>query len=182
MQTDKILTDVESSIRELIDIAEAEPGQIMVLGGSTSEIQGKKIGSATDLKLGEKIIKRIIKIVKEKNIYLAVQGCEHINRSLVIERECQQKYSFPEVNVIPHRNAGGAFSAAAYELFQSPVTVESIEADLGIDIGDAMIAMHLKNVAVPVRLSLKEIGRAHLTAAKTRLKMVGGVRARYRNY
>ena len=182
MQTDKILTDVESSIRELIDIAETEAGEILVLGGSTSEIHGENIGSATDLKLGEKIIKRVINIVKEKNIYLAVQGCEHINRSLVIERECQQKYFFPEVNVIPHRNAGGAFSTAAFKLFEDPVTVENIEADLGIDIGDVLIAMHLKNIAVPVRLTLKEIGKAHLTAAKTRLKMVGGVRARYRNY
>ncbi|ADQ15230.1 TIGR01440 family protein [Halanaerobium hydrogeniformans] len=182
MQTEKILTDVENSIRELLNIAEPKPGQIMVLGGSTSEIQGKKIGSATDLKLGEKIIKRVIDIVKKKNFYLAVQGCEHINRSLVIERECQQKYSFPEVNVIPHRNAGGAFATAAYKQFKDPVTVEKIEADLGIDIGDVLIAMHLKNIAVPVRLSLKEIGKAHLTAAKTRLKMVGGVRAKYRSY
>jgi uncharacterized protein (TIGR01440 family) len=181
MQTEKILTDVEKVIRELIDIAEPKAGSIFILGGSTSEIQGKKIGSATDIELGDKIIKKIMEILKEYELYLAVQGCEHINRSLVIERECQQKYSFSEVNVIPHRAAGGAFATAAFKEFSEAVTVENMEADLGIDIGDALIGMHLKIIAVPVRLSIKEIGEAHLTAAKTRLKLVGGARAKYRD-
>ncbi len=181
MQTDNILADVEKAIRELIDIAEPEAGSIFLLGGSTSEIQGKKIGSATDIDLGDKIVKKIILILKEYDLYLAVQGCEHINRSLVIEKEAQQKYYFNEVNVIPHRSAGGAFAAAAFKEFSEPVTVENMEADLGIDIGDALIGMHLKNVAVPVRLSITEIGEAHLTAARTRLKLVGGVRAKYRD-
>ncbi|CCU77830.1 Hypothetical protein ywlG [Halanaerobium saccharolyticum subsp. saccharolyticum DSM 6643] len=181
MQTEKILTDVEKAIRELIDNVKPKAGSIFILGGSTSEIQGKKIGSATDVDLGDKIIRKIMKILKEYGLYLAVQGCEHINRSLVIERECQQKFSFNEVNVIPHRTAGGAFATAAFKEFSEAVTVENMEADLGIDIGDALIGMHLKNIAVPVRLSIKEIGEAHLTAAETRLKLVGGVRAKYRD-
>lgn len=181
MQTDKILADVENAIRELIDIAEPEAGSIFILGGSTSEIQGEEIGSATDIDLGDKIIKNIISILKEFDIYLAVQSCEHINRTLIIEKECQKKYLFSEVNVIPHRSAGGAFATAAFNEFSNAVTVENMEADLGIDIGDALIGMHLKNVAVPVRLSIKEIGEAHLTAARTRLKLVGGVRAKYRD-
>ena len=181
MQTDKILADVETAIRELIDIAGPKAGSIFLLGGSTSEIQGKEIGSATDIDLGDKIIKKIISILSEFDLYLAVQGCEHINRSLVIEKEAQQKYSFNEVNVIPHRAAGGAFAAAAFKEFSEAVTVENMEADLGLDIGDALIGMHLKNVAVPVRLSIKEIGKAHLTAARTRLKLVGGVRGKYRD-
>jgi len=181
MQTEKILTDVEKSIRELIDIVEPKAGSIFILGGSTSEIQGKEIGSATDVDLGDKIIRKIISILKENKLHLAVQGCEHINRALVIERECQEKYSFSEVNVIPHRSAGGAFATAAFKEFSEAVTVENMEADLGIDIGDALIGMHLKNVAVPVRLSINQIGEAHLTAAKTRLKLVGGVRAKYRD-
>ncbi|KXS49287.1 TIGR01440 family protein [Halanaerobium congolense] len=181
MQTEKILTDVEKAVRELIDTVEPKTGSIFILGGSTSEIQGKKIGSATDVDLGDKIIRRIILILKEYKLYLAVQGCEHINRALVIERECQQKYSFSEVNVIPHRSAGGAFATAAFKEFSEAVTVENMEADLGIDIGDALIGMHLKNVAVPVRLSIKQVGEAHLTAAKTRLKLVGGARAKYRD-
>lgn len=181
MKTDKILTEVEIAIRELIDIAQPKAGSIFLLGGSTSEIQGKEIGSATDVDLGDKIIKKIKLILREFGLYLAVQGCEHINRALVIERETQQKYLFSEVNVIPHRTAGGAFATAAFKEFVEPVTVENMEAELGIDIGDALIGMHLKNVAVPVRLSIKEIGEAHLTAAKTRLKLVGGVRAKYQN-
>ena len=181
METEKILTDVEIAIRELIEISEPEAGSIFVLGGSTSEIQGKKIGSATDLDLGNKIIKKVISILEEFDLYLAVQGCEHINRALVIEKELQKKHSFSEVNVIPHRAAGGAFATAAFKELNNAVTVENMEADLGIDIGDALIGMHLKNVAVPVRLSISEIGKAHLTAARTRLKLVGGVRAKYRD-
>lgn len=180
MNTERIITDVEKSIRELIEKAKPETGSIFILGGSTSEIQGEKIGSATDIDLGNKIIKKIISILEEFGLKLAVQGCEHINRSLIIERSCQKEYGFPEVNVIPHRSAGGAFATAAYKEFFDPVTVEEIEADLGMDIGDALIGMHLKKVAVPVRLSLTEIGQAHLTAAKTRLKLVGGSRSKYR--
>jgi len=181
METEKILADVEKAIRELINIAKPKAESIFILGGSTSEIQGKEIGSATDIDLGDKIIQKIMSILSKHDLYLAVQGCEHINRSLVIESECQQKYSFNEVNVIPHRSAGGAFATAAFKEFSEAVTVENIEADLGIDIGDALIGMHLKNVAVPVRLSIKNIGKAHLTAARTRLKLVGGVRAKYRD-
>lgn len=179
MDTKMILTNVEQSIRELIDTVKPDPEAIFILGGSTSEIQGKEIGSATDLNLGDKIINLAASILKEQNLYLAVQGCEHINRALIVERRCQQQYLLPEVNVIPHRQAGGAFATAAFNNFLDPVAVESIAADLGIDIGDALIGMHLKSVAVPVRLSLKEIGQAHLTAARTRLKMIGGDRAKH---
>lgn len=181
METEKILADVEKAIRELINIAKPKAESIFILGGSTSEIQGKEIGSATDIDLGDKIIQKIMSVLSKHDLYLAVQGCEHINRSLVIESECQQKYSFNEVNVIPHRSAGGAFATAAFKEFSEAVTVENMEADLGIDIGDALIGMHLKNVAVPVRLSIKQVGEAHLTAAKTRLKLVGGARAKYRD-
>lgn len=180
MDTDKVLTDVEKAIRELIKIAKPEADSLFILGGSTSEIQGEEIGSATDVNLGEKIINRVLTVLAEFDLYLAVQGCEHINRSLVIEKACQQKFSFAEVNVIPHRKAGGAFAAAAFNKFVDPVTVEKVEADLGLDIGDALIGMHLKNIAVPVRLSFKEIGKAHLTAARSRLKLVGGIRAKYK--
>lgn len=179
MQTKKILSDIEKAIRELIKIAKPEKKSIFILGGSTSEIQGEKIGSATDVDLGDQIIKRIKIILAESDLYLAVQGCEHINRSLVIEKELQKNYNFRQVNVVPHRAAGGAFATAAFKEFKDPVTVENMEADLGIDIGDALIGMHLKNIAVPVRLSIKEIGEAHLTAATTRLKLVGGARAKY---
>lgn len=180
METESIITDVETSVRELLAAVNPAENSIFILGGSTSEIQGKKIGSATDVNLGEKIIKKIINVLDQHNIYLAVQGCEHINRALVIEKECQLNYNFPEVNVVPHRLAGGAFATAAYNEFIDPITIESINGDLGLDIGDSLIGMHFKNIVVPVRLSLKKIGKAHLTAAQTRLKMVGGYRAKYR--
>lgn len=180
MVEENIIKDIEQAVQELIDKTKPKPSSIFVLGGSSSEIQGKKIGSATNLALGEEIIKKIIPILNKFDLYLAVQGCEHINRSLVIERKCQEKFSFPEVNVVPHLQAGGALATAAFNNFEDPVTVEEIKADLGLDIGDVLIGMHLKNIAIPVRLTINSIGAAHLTAARTRLKMVGGTRARYR--
>lgn len=180
MDSAKIVNEIEQAVRELIEKTAPKAGSIFILGGSSSEIQGEKIGSATDLDLGEKIIKRIIPILAEFDLYLAVQGCEHTNRALIVERACQQKFSLPEVNVIPHRQAGGAFATAAFNNFADPAAVEEIAADLGLDIGDALIGMHLKNIAVPVRLTIDSIGAAHLTAAKTRLKLVGGARAKYR--
>lgn len=180
MSTEKIISDFETAVKEIISLSEAGADDIMVIGGSSSEIKGEKIGSSTDLNIGEIIIKKLMEILKEKEIYAAVQGCEHINRALVVERKYAEKENLEEVNVIPHRNAGGAFATAAYKYFYDPVMVENIRADFGIDIGDVFIGMHLKEVAVPVRLSVKKIGEAHLTACRTRPRMIGGDRARHK--
>ncbi|MGM0602246.1 MAG: TIGR01440 family protein [Bacillota bacterium] len=180
MNSKKIINDFETAVLEIISLSGADAGDIMVIGGSSSEIKGEKIGSSTDLNIGEMIIKRLIKILEEKNIYSAVQGCEHINRALVVEKKYAEEEKLEEVNVIPHRNAGGAFATAAYKYFYDPVMVENIRADFGIDIGDTFIGMHLKEVVVPVRLSIKIIGEAHLTACRTRPRMIGGDRARHK--
>jgi len=180
MDTDKIISDFETAVKEIISLSGAGADDIMVIGGSSSEIKGEKIGSSTDLNIGEMIIKKLIEILIENNIYAAVQGCEHINRALVVERKYAANEKLEEVNVIPHRNAGGAFATAAYKYFDDPLMIENIRADFGIDIGDAFIGMHLKEVAVPVRLSVKKIGEAHLTACRTRPRMIGGDRARHK--
>ena len=75
--------------------------------------------------------------------------------------------------------AGGGFATAAWAAFRCPAAVEQIQAAAGIDIGGTLIGMHLRPVAVPVRLSLRQIGQANILCARTRPKFVGGVRAHY---
>ena len=179
MKDKELINNLRTAFKELIEKSNPAKGDIFILGGSSSEIQGKTIGSKTNLNLGETIIKSFLKLIKNENIFLAVQGCEHTNRALVVERECLKKYNLEEVNIIPHRDAGGGLATAAYNNFKDPVMVDEIKGHLGMDIGDSFIGMHLKNVVVPVRLSVKNIGKAHLTAARTRPRLIGGDRAKH---
>ena len=167
----------EQAVKELIETAKLTSGNILVVGCSTSEVVGSKIGTNSDPDTAQKIFDGIYNVLKEKNIYLAVQCCEHLNRAIVVER-CALPFAEP-VNVIPQKKAGGSLATVAYNSFNNPIVVENIKADAGIDIGDTFIGMHLKAVAVPVRLSIKEIGNAHLTCARVRPKFIGGIRAIY---
>ena len=121
----------------------------------------------------------IYRAAKEAQVYLAAQCCEHLNRALILEEEAADKYGYEPVNVVPQPKAGGSFATAAYAAFTSPVAVEHIKAHAGIDIGDTLIGMHLKDVAVPVRIERKQIGEAHVVCARTRRKLIGGSRAVY---
>lgn len=156
-----------------------QEGAVFVLGCSTSEIIGQRIGSHSTLSVGEMVIKTLQELLSEKKLFLAVQGCEHINRSLVIEREAAERFGFETVTVIPSLQAGGAAATAAYRAFSDPVVVEHIVAAGGIDIGDTSIGMHVKHVQIPVRTSIKEIGAAHTTFLTSRPKLIGGPRAIY---
>ena len=167
----------EQAVKELIETAKITSGNILGVGCSTSEVVGSKIGTNSDPDTAQKIFDGIYNVLKEKNIYLAVQCCEHLNRAIVIER-CALPFAEP-VNVIPQKKAGGSLATVAYNSFNNPIVVENIKADAGMDIGDTFIGMHLKAVAVPVRLSIKEIGNAHLTCARVRPKFIGGIRAIY---
>jgi len=164
---------------ELLKVANLKAGDVFVLGCSSSEICGGHIGKASSKEVGEAVIDAILPILKEKGIYLAVQGCEHINRSLVIEREAAEKYNFEIVTVKPALHAGGACSVAAYARAEDPVMVEHVVAKAGMDIGDTFIGQHIKHVQIPVRLDLKEIGGAHVTFVRSRPKLIGGPRAEY---
>ncbi len=172
-----IVSQAENAVVELIEKAHLVRNNIMVVGCSTSEICGNKIGSNSNLEVAEAVFKGIYSILKPKGIYLAAQCCEHLNRAIIIEREAVPGLDI--VNVIPKPKAGGSFATAAFENFKNPVAVENIKADAGLDIGDTLIGMHLKVVAVPVRLENKVIGFAHLSAARVRPKFIGGVRASY---
>jgi len=170
-------SEIITAVKELCDVSKLKAGQIFVVGCSSSEIGGQKIGTNSDPELGRIIVDAILEVLRPRGIYLAAQCCEHLNRAIVIEREAVPDAEF--VNVIPQPKAGGSFATAAYAAFADPVVVEEIRADAGLDIGGTLIGMHLKKVAVPVRLSIKKIGEAPITAARTRPKFIGGDRAIY---
>lgn len=168
-----------TAAKELIEIAHLNPGNLLVVGCSTSEVAGERIGSFSSLELGKELFYGIYRAAREAGVYLAAQCCEHLNRALILEQEAAQRYGYEEVNVIPQPKAGGSFATAAYQNLDNPTAVEHIKAHAGIDIGDTLIGMHLKDVAVPVRLSVGSIGSAHLVCARTRRKYIGGSRAFY---
>ena len=170
----------ETAARELVEAAKLEAGDLMVVGCSSSEIGGKKIGSDSSEEIANAVFEGIYGVLKEKHIYLATQCCEHLNRALILEKEAATKFRLDPVNVVPQKKAGGSFSTAAYKAFSHPVAVEELHcAKAGMDIGDTLIGMHMAKVAVPVRLSVKKIGEANLVCARTRPKFIGGERAYY---
>lgn len=173
-----IREEATQAISELCDAAKLKAGDILVVGCSTSEVLGAKIGTQGSENVAEEIYDAITYVLVKRGIYPAFQCCEHLNRAIVIERECLPSYC-EEVNVVPQRNAGGSLATFAYNCFSDPVVVEEIKADAGIDIGSTLIGMHIKRVAVPVRLSISKIGEANITCARTRPKFIGGERATY---
>lgn len=163
--------------KEVCEKAGLGYGHILVVGCSSSAIQGYEIGRKPDPEAAEEVFLGINHAASSLGVYIAAQCCEHLNRALVVERKALQK---PEiVNVIPKHYAGGSFAAAAYKYFIDPIVIEEIKADAGIDIGDTLIGMHLRPVAVPISLCNNKIGQAHVVAARTRPKYIGGVRAMY---
>lgn len=163
--------------KELCACADLKEGQIVVVGCSTSEVVGSRIGTNSDMDVAAELFSGIYKALDERKIYLAAQCCEHLNRAIVIEQEAVPSAEI--VNAVPQKKAGGSFAAEAYRNFKNPVVLEEIKAHAGMDIGNTLIGMHLKAVAVPVRLSMDRIGRAPLVAARTRPKFIGGARAVY---
>ena len=177
--TQELRTQITSAAEELITLAKPKPGQIFIVGCSTSEVLGEKIGSAGSPETAQVLMDALIAVTLKHHLFLAQQCCEHLNRALVVEEEALEKYNLTQVTVHPVPHAGGSMASAAYETFKHPVVVEQIQAHLGLDIGQTLIGMHLKRVAVPVRLSVKKIGDAILTAARTRPPLIGGERAKY---
>ena len=176
---EEIKRSAETAVSELIEIAGLKSGDIFVVGCSSSEIVGNTIGRGSTFEAAKAVLDAIYPLLKDRGIYLAAQCCEHLNRALIVERECAEKYGYEIVSVKPQPKAGGSFATAAYDAFEVPVALEHIKAHAGIDIGGTLIGMHLKDVAVPVRLSVSRIGEAVLLCARTRPKYVGGIRAIY---
>lgn len=176
---EKITLQVRTAVEELIDKAQLKKGDLLVVGCSSSEIVGSVIGNNSSLEAAEAVFAGVYPVLKERGIYLAAQCCEHLNRALIVERDYALSHNLEVVNVVPQPKAGGSFATTCYKKFTSPVAAEYIKADAGMDIGLTLIGMHLKHVAVPVRLSVNKIGCANVTFARTRPKCIGGIRAVY---
>lgn len=180
--TKEILTigrEAYEAAKELLEIAKLRPGEIFVVGCSTSEVAGAGIGTFSSPEIAEAVFGGIYRAAQEAGVYLAAQCCEHLNRAIILEREAAALYGYEQVNVVPRPKAGGSFATAAYRALGHPAAVEHIKAHAGMDIGDTLIGMHLKDVAVPVRIRTGEIGEARVVCARTRPKFIGGARAEY---
>ncbi|WP_059003785.1 TIGR01440 family protein [Bittarella massiliensis (ex Durand et al. 2017)] len=165
--------------RELCEVAALRPGDLLVVGCSSSEVTGHAIGSFSSTQVADALFEGIFPVLSKQGVYLAAQCCEHLNRALIVEEEAARAHRLEVVNAVPQPKAGGAFATAAYREFSRPVAVERVRAQAGMDIGDTLIGMHLQPVAVPVRLSLRAIGQANLVCARTRPRYIGGERAHY---
>lgn len=170
---------IEEFFEEVSKKTEIRKGSLLVIGCSTSEVLGGKIGKESSIEVAENVYNGLKNELDRRGIYLASQCCEHLNRALVIEREVAEKLGLEIVNAVPQMHAGGSFPVTVYKNMKEPVLVEEVRADFGLDIGDTLIGMHLKKVAVPVRLSKKNLGKANITCAYTRPKYIGGERAKY---
>ena len=178
---EKIKNDAIIAVRELLDVAHLRVGDLLVIGCSSSEMVGEKIGTHSSVDAANALADAILPLLKEKGVHIAVQCCEHLNRALILESAVAEQYGYEPVNVVPQPKAGGSFATAVWQRMDAPVAVEHIRAHAGIDIGGTLIGMHLKEVAVPVRLSVKQIGEAPILCARTRPKFIGGCRAVYDN-
>lgn len=173
----QVKEEAANAAKQLVAEARLHKGQIVVVGCSTSEVVGHKVGSWSTPEVGQAIFDGLNSVFAPLGIYIAAQCCEHLNRALIVDYDAVPGAEV--VNVVPQPKAGSSFATAAYNAFSHPVALEEIKADAGLDIGGTLIGMHLKRVAVPVRLAQKHIGDAVLLAARVRPKFIGGERAIY---
>lgn len=176
---EEIKQQAREVITELIEVSKLQKGDLLVIGCSSSEMIGSRIGKNSSLEAAQAAFAGIYPVLQEKGIRLAVQCCEHLNRALIVEEETAEHFGYEIVNVCPQPKAGGSFATTAWANFEHPVAVEHIRAKAGLDIGGTLIGMHLKEVAVPVRLSRDHIGQAIILCARTRPRFIGGERAHY---
>ena len=178
---EEITLQARTVVTELLEQANMRPGSLLVIGCSSSEMVGEKIGKGSSMDAAQAAFAGIAPVLAEQGIELAVQCCEHLNRALIMERRVAEKRGYEIVNVVPQPKAGGSFAVTAWNAMEDPVAVEEIRAEAGIDIGGTLIGMHLRRVAVPVRTSLNRIGEAIVLCARTRPKFIGGSRAIYQD-
>ena len=176
---EEITQQAKTVVTELLEQAKLRTGSLFVVGCSSSEMVGKRIGKGSSMDAAQAAFKGIYPILQKQGIHLAVQCCEHLNRALIMERATAEAKGYEIVNVMPQPHAGGSMAVTAWNAFEDPVAVEAIQADAGMDIGGTLIGMHLRRVAVPVRTSLDHIGEAIVLCARTRPKYIGGPRAVY---
>ncbi|RAL23324.1 TIGR01440 family protein [Thermoflavimicrobium daqui] len=179
MNSEELTHEIYTVIHDLIQAMPLNNRHLLVFGVSTSEVAGQRIGSAGSDEIAQALFHGIKQAQTKFGFQIAFQCCEHLNRAVVVERKTAEYFGYTEVAAIPVPHAGGAMASYAYKHLEQSVLVEEVHADAGIDIGDTLIGMHLKPVAVPVRPSIRQVGAAHVTMAKTRPKLIGGARAVY---
>lgn len=176
---EELTRQAKQAVTELLNAAGLKAGDLLVIGCSSSEIVGQRIGKGSSLEAAQAVFAGIAPVLRERGVHLAAQCCEHLNRALIVERSVARERGYEIVNAVPQIHAGGSFATTVYGAMEDPVAVEEIRAEAGLDIGGTLIGMHLRRVAVPVRLSLDRIGEARLLCARTRPKYIGGERAKY---
>lgn len=174
-----IVAETKAVVTEFLEQTSLKAGDVVIVGCSSSEVAGGTIGKNSSVEIGKAIYETASEVLGEKGIYIACQCCEHLNRAVILEREAARARNLEIVNAVPFPKAGGSFATAGYNGMKDPVAVECIKADAGIDIGDTLIGMHLKAVAVPLRLSRRKIGEANVVCARTRPRLIGGERTHY---
>lgn len=179
MDYTQLTAQARQATEELLEAAHLETGDIFVVGCSSSEIMGGHIGRDSSMEAAAAVLAGVLPPLQEQGVYLAAQCCEHLNRAIVLEREAAKAYGCQIVAAIPQPHAGGSWATSCWRAFKDPVLVEEVRAAAGMDIGGTLIGMHLRRVAVPVRLSLNHIGQAILLCARTRPPFIGGARAVY---
>ena len=175
----QIADELEMILKEMVERQAPQPDDIFVIGCSTSEVHGKNIGKAGSPEIAEELFPVLRRFAARHQLHLAFQCCEHLNRSLVVERETMKQFGLTQVCAVPHYHAGGSMASHVYRHLNDPVLVESVQAGYGLDIGDTMIGMHMRPVVVPMRLEHRTIGDAHAHPCFSRPRLVGGIRARY---
>ncbi len=176
---EEITAQAKQAVTEILQQAGLKKGDVFVVGCSSSTVAGQAFGTASSMDVAQAVFDGIYPELQSRGIYLAAQCCEHLNRAIVTENAVALKQNRDAVNAVPQPKAGGSFATITYRTMREPVVLEHIRADAGLDIGGVLIGMHLKEVAVPLTLTIKQIGEAHLTSARTRLKFIGGERAHY---
>ena len=179
IELSELTAQARRATEELLEAAHLETGDIFVVGCSSSEIRGGRIGHDSSMEVAAAVLAGVLPPLQEQGVYLAAQCCEHLNRSIVIEREVAKQYGCQIVAAVPQPHAGGSWATNCWRTFKDPVLVEEVKAAAGMDIGGTLIGMHLRRVAVPVRLSMNHIGEAILLCARTRPPFIGGSRAVY---
>ena len=179
METAQITAQAQQAAMELLEAAHLETGDLFVVGCSSSEITGGRIGKQSSMEAAQAVLEGVLPVLQAQGVSLAAQCCEHLNRAIVVERDVARERGYEIVAAVPQPHAGGSWATCCWQAFTDPVLVEEVRAEAGMDIGGTLIGMHLRRVAVPVRLSLDHIGQAVLLCARTRPKFIGGARAVY---
>ena len=179
METAQITAQAQQAATELLEAAHLETGDLFVVGCSSSEITGGRIGKQSSMQAAQAVLEGVLPVLQAQGVSLAAQCCEHLNRAIVVERDVARERGYEIVAAVPQPHAGGSWATCCWQAFSDPVLVEEVRAEAGMDIGGTLIGMHLRRVAVPVRLSLDHIGQAVLLCARTRPKFIGGARAIY---